>query len=156
MNCETVERELYRFLDEEMDPPTQGLLRQHLSGCASCAKKEVSLKAFRGLLKTPTVVPPLNLQFETIFWARANQLGTDSWIPHRIRKWEWVLPIPNVTQLAMMLFLAFMIGGAGAVVGYQWMGDRGTGLTAADSMRFLDTSSLSSAYWQMNGDFGQL
>lgn len=156
MNCRVVERKLYRFVDEEMDSQEKERVGRHLSGCLACMKKVASLKVFQSVLREGSVAPPLDSQFDIAFWSRANRLRTDSWIRHSIRKLEWALPIPNMAQLAVMFFLAFIIGGVGALVGDRWTGDSGMGLTAAESVKFLDNSSLSSAYWRMNGDFGEL
>ena len=104
------------MLDGEVSDAVKAQLTLHVEGCSGCHGELKSIKAFHGILKSnPEQIEP-SKDFERIFWQKILERQKDSWFVRLLKELDSLIPHPNMPQIAMVVFMAVLVGGTGGVV----------------------------------------
>lgn len=104
------------MLDGEIPDSVRAKLTPHLEGCSACQGELESLKTFQVILRShPFTIEP-SKDFERVFWQKALEREKEPWFIGLLKELDSLIPHPSTPQLAMVVLMAFLIGGTGGAV----------------------------------------
>ena len=148
MDCRDSKRTIYQMLDGEAPGVVKAELALHAEGCSTCRGELKLIKAFHGVLKSdPARIEP-SKDFERVFWQKilersAIKAPADSsfgeqnepWFTKLLKELDSLIPHPGMPQMAMVVLMAFLVGGTGGVVSAR--GSTGSFEAERNSIQYL-------------------
>lgn len=104
------------MLDGEASAVVKAELNLHVEGCSACRGELRSIEAFHGVLKSDSARIEPSKDFERIFWQKVLERQKEPWFVRFLKELESLIPRPSMPQAAMVVLMAFLVGGTGGVV----------------------------------------
>ncbi len=104
------------MLDGEAPDAVKAQLGLHVEGCFSCQGELRSIKAFHSILRSDPVGIEPSRDFERVFWQKVLERQKEPWFVRFLKELDSLIPHPSMPQAAMVVLMAFLVGGTGGVV----------------------------------------
>lgn len=116
MNCGDSKKHIYQMLDGEAPDAVKAKLARHLEGCSVCQGELKSIEAFHTILRSPSFTIEPYKNFERLFWQKVLERQKEPWFFRLLKELDSLIPHPGMPRVAMVILMAFLVGGMGGVV----------------------------------------
>lgn len=116
MNCKSVQRNIYKWLEGRLVKEKREDFKSHLLECAGCHKEVQSAKRLENLLQVSDSSIEPSPEFEANFWTKVFAREKEPRFSRLLRDFESLIPVPTFSQAFVILLIALFMGGAGGAV----------------------------------------